>query len=362
MQIVDLRLLPVSLPLKAPFESAHEALSQRHITLVYLKSAAGNEAVGELEAFDEPGYSDELQVSERAAITDELVPALLAGKSFDQIAGHRMAKAAVELPMWSLEAQAAGVSLADMLAQQADMSVVNTIRVGISLGIAPLDQQLARVQAAVAAGYSRIKLKVAGVVDLETVQAVHAVYPDLHLIVDGNEAFSLADAPALRALEGVDMIEQPLAVGDFAGHAELQAQLDYAVCLDEDILTIADLRRAIQLGSAQAINLKPARVGGFKPALKMLAEAQAHGLTCWVGGMVESDMGRYYSQSLAQLSGLSYPGDVGPTDQFFDQAVTTWQPALVDQRMDLTHRQPPQLTDQLRDRMITQPNLLTDKP
>ena len=52
------------------------------------------------------------------------------------------------------------------------------------------------------------------------------------------------------------LIEQPLANDDFVQHAWLQQQLHTAICLDENILTLADVQTAVALKSCRAINLK----------------------------------------------------------------------------------------------------------
>ncbi|MBT9672690.1 o-succinylbenzoate synthase [Secundilactobacillus kimchicus] len=369
MRLTELRVLPVAVPLRQPFRSAHEQLKMRQLTLIYLRSDAGFEAVGELEAFTEPGYSPELQESERQALLEQLVPVLKAAPTVPEltaeslwpnVAGHRMAKAAIELPLWSLKAQEAGLTLAELLARSVGDTVQPAIPVGISLGVADLATQLKRIKWAVTAGYSRVKLKVAGLDDLSTVKAVRQAFPRLQLIVDGNEAFQLTDAAALATLAAAEviMIEQPLRAGDFVGHAKLQASLPFAICLDEDILSVEDVERVVRLGSARSLNLKPSRVGGFVESLKILRLANAHQLDCWVGGMVESSVGRYYAQSLAQLSSFKFPGDVGPSEQFFTAPLSTWQPPLRNRRLQLGDQPMPKLTPEMAARFQRQCNLL----
>ncbi|ANZ60261.1 hypothetical protein AYR62_00650 [Secundilactobacillus paracollinoides] len=368
MQLASIRMLPVSLPLKQPFTSAHEQLADRHVTLVQITTTDGLMATGELEAFDNPGYNTEMQASEAQVIRGFLVPPLKRNRDISSlnpddlwpdVSGHRMAKAAVEMTLWSLAAQAEHQSLAALLAAEAKTEQRSEIEVGISLGIADLTQQLQRIAAAQAAGYSRIKLKVGGVADIAVINQIRRQFPTIQMIIDGNGAFTENDAAELQQLDAlhVDMLEQPLASGDFAGHAQLQRQLKTPICLDEDILDLKDAQLAVLMGSCRAINLKPARVGGFTKALAILDYCQQHHIQCWVGGMVESDLGRYYSQSLARLITLSYPGDVGPASQFFETQVSDRVVKLTDGKLKLPE-EAPRLLPAYQKQMMLQENLL----
>ena len=57
-----------------------------------------------------------------------------------------------------------------------------------------------------------------------------ALGPDAPLMADANNAYTLADADRLAALDELDlmMIEQPLAWDDLVRHAELQKRLEDA--------------------------------------------------------------------------------------------------------------------------------------
>ncbi|MGZ2433800.1 L-alanine-DL-glutamate epimerase-like enolase superfamily enzyme [Rhizobium pisi] len=76
-------------------------------------------------------------------------------------------------------------------------------------------------------GYRRIKLKIATGQDLKLLDAVRARFPDIHLTVDANCCYTLADLALLRKLDsyGLDYIEQPLAWNDLHDHVRLQSIL-----------------------------------------------------------------------------------------------------------------------------------------
>lgn len=368
--LTSAKILPLTLTLNAPFSSSHAALKKRHLTLISLRDHAGHQAVGELEAFDDPGYNAETQLCERKIIQDYLLPQLKGqnletlqpSRLWPNVSGHRMAKAAIETALWSLDAQGKQLSLAENLALAAHTTVRTQIPVGISLGLASAESLQKQAKQALDAGYSRIKVKVSSLADLAKIQALRQLYPTLSIVVDGNGTFTVDDQSALAQLDrlSVAMLEQPLAANAFLAHAKLQSHLKTALCLDEDILDLKDLQLALLCHSALAINLKPARVGGFSVCLDMLKLCLQHHLTPWVGGMVESDLGRYYSQSLAFLAPFTFPGDVGPAAQFFSERVTAGAlPTLVNGALQFkSSPEPPKLTAELRQRFQQLPNLL----
>src|SRR5204863_4753045 len=111
------------------------------------------------------------------------------------------------------------------------------------------------------------------------------------LQVDVNEAWSLDGAldalPQLAAL-GVEYCEQPLAAGD-PGGAELKARSPLPIYLDEDCHTLADVAPCAE--RAHGINIKLAKAGGIREAVRMVHAARALGLGVMLGCMVESGLG-----------------------------------------------------------------------
>ena len=93
------------------------------------------------------------------------------------------------------------------------------------------------------------------------------------------------------------------------------------MCLDESINTIADLERMIALGAGRVLNLKPGRVGGFTTALTMIDLARSAGLDLWVGGMLETGIGRAHNVALASLDAFGFPGDLSPSDRYWVQDI-----------------------------------------
>jgi O-succinylbenzoate synthase len=177
---------------------------------------------------------------------------------------------------------------------------------------------------AVDEGYKRIKVKIRPGSDVEVVAAIRDRFADLPLMVDANSAYALKDIDALKALDRYDlmMIEQPLGPDDIVDHAKLQQQMETPICLDESILSAEDARKAAQLGSCKVINIKPGRVGGLAESLKILEVCKGHGVGAWVGGMLESGLGRAFLDHLAAQDGISFPGDLTPGSSYLAEDIT----------------------------------------
>jgi O-succinylbenzoate synthase len=192
---------------------------------------------------------------------------------------------------------------------------------GVSLGLEDVDALLRRVEQHVAEGYRRIKLKIEPGRDVDLLAHVRARFPGVPLSADGNGAYRLADRARLRELDDFElvMLEQPLPDADLDGHAELQAVLRTPLCLDESIRSLADSRRALELGACRIVNVKPGRVGGHAEARAIHDLCRTRGVPVWCGGMHESGIGRAHNVALATLPGFTLPGDLSASRRYWER-------------------------------------------
>ncbi|MBA2740685.1 MAG: dipeptide epimerase, partial [Actinobacteria bacterium] len=151
---------------------------------------------------------------------------------------------------------------------------------------------MARRAEAAAGSFRRLKLKLGGQdgLDVERLRAVRGV-TDLPLQVDVNEAWSLEEAlEALPQLDelGVAYCEQPLPARDEGGPA-LRDRSPVPIFVDEDCHTLADVARCAQV--AHGINIKLAKSGGIREAIRMVHAARALRLAVMLGCMLESGLG-----------------------------------------------------------------------
>ena len=325
-------LREIRLPLREPFRISSGEMRERRILLCELFSADGAHAWSECVVDDAPNYSPETLDTAWPTIARWLAPRLL-GRSISapgevhsilaqDVRGHNMAKAALEMGCWALAATHAGVPLARLLGGTREQ-----IATGISLGIQANPEALvAKATAALAEGYQKVKIKIAPGRDVEWVAAVRAaVGAGAHLMADANNAYTLDDADRLAALDDLDlmMIEQPLAWDDIMRHAELQQRLRTPLCLDESITSLERAQDMVALGAGRIINIKPGRVGGFAQSLAIHDYCAEHGIPVWCGGMLESGIGRAYNVALASLPNFRLPGDLSPSARYWSQDIVT---------------------------------------
>jgi L-alanine-DL-glutamate epimerase-like enolase superfamily enzyme len=148
-------------------------------------------------------------------------------------------------------------------------------------------------------GFRRLKLKLGGRdgLDVERVDAVRAV-TDLPLQCDVNEAWTLDEALEYLPQMKLEYCEQPLPAGDPDG-AELKQRAPIPIYVDEDCHTLADVAPCAE--RAHGINIKLAKSGGIREAVRMTHAARALGLGVMLGCMVESGLGIAPGAHIASL-------------------------------------------------------------
>lgn len=328
LRIEHIILREVGLALKEPFQISSGTQSHRRIFLIELIDADGVHAWGECVAAEYPNYGPETIDTCWHALREWVAPRVL-GVGFaapeaifpvlqKDFRGHHMAKAAVEMAAWDLTARKDGVSLAEKLGGTRER-----IAVGISLGIQKDPQTLAaKARGALERGYRKIKIKIKPGQDVDYVRAVREeLGPEAPLMADANNAYSPADSDRLAALDdlGLLMIEQPLAWDDLVRHAELQKHLKTPICLDESITGLERAEDMVALGAGRIVNIKPGRVGGFASSLAIHDFCASKGIPVWCGGMLESGIGRAHNVALASLSNFTLPGDLSPSERYWER-------------------------------------------
>ena len=150
--------------------------------------------------------------------------------------------------------------------------------------------------------FKRLKLKLGAGDgrDVERVRAVRSV-SEVPLQVDVNEAWSLDEAlealPQLAEL-GVQYCEQPLPAGDPAG-PELKRRSPLPIYVDEDCHTLEDVAACAE--RAHGVNVKLAKSGGIREAVRMTHAARALGLDLMLGCMNESGLAVAAGAQIASL-------------------------------------------------------------
>lgn len=324
IKIVNIQQYCLRLPLVTPFRTSYGRLETKAFDLLIVEDELGNQGIGELVAFERADYIEETIEMSRSVLQKELIPCLFEldfshpeeiWAAFKHTQGNFMAKSAVETAVWDLYARRIGRPLQKLFS--ADRSA---IPVGVSIGVHdnPIDL-LATAKAYIDQGYQRIKLKITPGNDIVPLQALREQYPEIQLMADANSAYTISDLPLFKQMDALKlaMIEQPFHPRDYVDHATLQKEIKTAVCLDENIRTLEDVKTAQALGSCRAINLKIPRVGGITEALRIVDFCQENDLLVWLGGMFESGVGRAMNLHFASQDYFTFPGDLSAFDRYF---------------------------------------------
>jgi L-alanine-DL-glutamate epimerase-like enolase superfamily enzyme len=282
-------------------------------TIVVLETDDGLAGAGEmapLGAFYAPAFA----AATRAGVA-ELAPLLVGAdprhpqrlrRQLDAaMLGQPSVKSAIDMAVYDLAAQAAGVPLCAYLGGRYGSSV----ELYRSVSQAPPAAMAASAAAYVAAGYRRIQVKVGGepAEDVERVHAVRAAVPaDVVLFCDANGAWTTGQARAfLRATRDLAItVEQPCMSYDDC--RALRSACPHPLILDECIDSLPALLAAHRDGVADGVTIKIARVGGVGPAALMRDVAVGLGLPVTVEDTGGSDID---TAAMAHLS-LSTPEEL----------------------------------------------------
>ncbi|WP_026565281.1 o-succinylbenzoate synthase [Bacillus sp. UNC41MFS5] len=328
MEIQRIVLRHMKMDLLHPFTTAVGTEYDKDFILVEVLTKDGISGWAESVAAIDATYKEETVKTNWHMMEDFLIPLLLkepishpdeVSERFHHVRGNYMAKAALEGAIWDAYAKQQGVSLATALGGK-----LEKIEVGVSIGIQDtVEELLSLIEGSLQEGYKRIKVKIQPGWDLNILAEIRKRYPDIPLMADANTAYTLDDIDTLKAMDqfNLTMIEQPLGFDDIIDHAQLQAQIETPICLDESIHSVEDVRKAIQLGSCKIINIKIGRVGGLTESKRIHDLCEANGIPVWCGGMLESGVGRAHNIAITSLSNFKLPGDTAASAHYWKEDI-----------------------------------------
>jgi L-alanine-DL-glutamate epimerase-like enolase superfamily enzyme len=297
---MELRTRTVSLALAEEFAIARGSRTTQEVVQLELEHEG---VVGHGEAAP-VYYRGETTESATAFLTERAAP--LAGDdpfAFEEIGrrladieGEAAAKAALDAALHDWIGKRLGLPVWRLLGL-APEAPPTSYTIGIDT-IAGTRERVRRAR-----GYRALKVKVGGAGDVARLEAVRAE-SEAALRVDANEGWTLESArelvPALVEL-GVELIEQPFPAADrdaFRALRELAPRPPLIV--DEGCHDLRDV--AGVAGYADGINVKLAKSGGLREAVRMIHAARALDLRVMLGCMVESQLGIAPAAAIASLA------------------------------------------------------------
>ncbi len=171
-----------------------------------------------------------------------------------------------------------------------------------SFTLAMADPEETREKARGASHRPVLKVKVGRADDEARLRAVREEAPDALLYVDANTAWTAKEAlrrlPMLEEL-GVAFVEQPVHPDDREGMRLLARRSRLPIVADESCERAADIPRLV--GAVDGINIKLAKAGSLREAMRMVHTARSHGMSVMLGCMLQSTLGIAAAVQLAPL-------------------------------------------------------------
>lgn len=288
---MKLRVNPIHAPLRSEFLASHGSVSTRELLLVTLETAAGE--LGHGEAAPLPTY-DGVTIAEVGQALEACRRALADAdsKAHDDVVARcaevtvlPQALAAIDLALWDLAGQRAGVPVWQLLGASPPGPVL------VNWTIASSDRSGAAHEAAQArsAGFQTVKAKVAIGDDHGRLAAVRAVAgPQMAIRIDANGAWSPPEAEAaLRVLTpvGIELCEEP--VRGLTAIRDLTSRTSIPLALDES----ANDPDALEDQVCPFICLKVSACGGISGLLNTAHRARRAGYEVFLASTLDGPLG-----------------------------------------------------------------------
>jgi L-Ala-D/L-Glu epimerase len=290
---VELKARKATLQLAETFVISRGAEDEAEVVQVEIRHD-GASGFGEAAPIDRYGESAESALAWLDGVVLGDDPFALDELDAGLAPGEQAARAAIDAALHDLQGKLVGRPVYSLLGLR---------RVGPptswTVWLGDPDDMARRAQRAQERGFMRLKLKLGGRdgLDLERVRAVRAA-TDLPLQCDVNEYWTLDEALEYLPQMELEYCEQPLPAGDPDG-PELKRRSPVAIYVDEDCHVLADVAACAE--RAHGVNIKLAKSGGIREAVRIVHAARALGLGLMLGCMVESGLGIAAGAHIASL-------------------------------------------------------------
>lgn len=310
MYIKSVRIYGIRSPLIEPFIISYGIYPDLPAVIVKIETNDGQ--VGYGEGVPDQCVTGETVESTYAVLKNELASEVIGLSPFQieeahqrfnlKVLGSTSAKAALDLAMYDLMGKITGQPVYNLLGGKAYKNLLVPQVISIKEPIEMAEDALRFVNT----GFRSIKIKVGAddwQKDVERINHVRKAIGDTQMRVDVNQGWK-DRATSMQAIEKIkdcdlDWVEQPVTADDLEALAEVKHATPVRIMVDEGVHDIKDLLKVIQLRAADVVNIKLMKAGGLYPALAIAYMAEAAGMTCQVGSMVETAIGTAAGAHLA---------------------------------------------------------------
>lgn len=279
-----------------PFTIATGTMHYAQNTFIRMHTSDGLYGVGECSAF--PMIAGETQSTCFEMAKD--FAALWKGKDESDIdsrldeldaftAFNRTIKSAFDMALFDLAAKRAGQPLYKYL-----NGAIKPLQTDLTIGIASPEDMAIKAKEFIKSGVEILKVKLGkdATTDIQRIRLIReAVGTGPKIRVDANQGWTFDEAKmVLQAIAayGVEFCEQPMRYWNDALLPELRRHSPVKIMADESVFDHHDAIRLINSSSCDYINIKFAKSGGIREAIRINEVAAAAGIPCMMGGMLES--------------------------------------------------------------------------
>ncbi|MDE2740882.1 MAG: mandelate racemase/muconate lactonizing enzyme family protein [Gemmatimonadota bacterium] len=288
MKIAAIETFDLTCPLEQPFGWSQGWLDQRSTTLVKVTTDDGLVGWGEGAAADlVDGLLAPLLIGQdpmdRAGLWERMFHALYNGNNAVGLAGSALS--ALDIALWDLAGKATGLPVCALLGGKVrDKVAVYATGLYYTEGEFP-DRLLDEARGYVAAGFKGMKTKVGGLFIAEDVARVRAlrdaIGPDIHLMVDANEAYNATTAIRIgQKLADLDLVwfEEPVNAQDLDAYLEVKAALPMAIAGGENLRTRYEFKPYLTRRAYDIVQPDIMHCGGITEMQRICAMANACGI------------------------------------------------------------------------------------
>nr|WP_106780205.1 dipeptide epimerase [Lysinibacillus timonensis] len=302
MKIIDIKLFEVEAPLISPFKTALRTVNR--IQNIGVQVITDEDVIGLGEATPTAAITGETKSSIENAIIDYIKPAIM-GMNIDELSPimekinasiykNTSAKAAVDMAIYDLFAKKLNAPLYKVLG-----GFRQELQTDLTISVNDTPEMINDCLNAVKRGFQILKVKVGKDPNGDAeriIQIRHAVGRNITLRVDANQGWTPKQAVKIigkmeDAGVDIELVEQPVHYADLKGLQYVTANTQTNILADESVFSAQDAIKIIEMRAADLINIKLMKTGGIYQAQKLCHVAEANGIECMIGCMLETKIG-----------------------------------------------------------------------
>jgi len=298
MRIVRCDIWRMSIPLVKPFVIATATMNSYQGVILRLRTADG------LEGWGESAPSPEVTGETPASVESELRAASKKVLSLDPLeTGASLATAsswirgpaalaALDIALHDLKCRHYSIPLHRLLG-----GCRKSVETSVTISIRDGTETQRQAEELVRKGFKILKVKIGTdpEKDIARIRRLRGSLGGLVRIrVDANQGYTVREAlNVLRGIYGCDVefCEQPVPKNDLRALARVRRSSPVPVMADESVRGPSDVLEIIRLKAADMVNLKLMKSGGLRGAQQLCRIAEAAGIPCQMGCMIETGIG-----------------------------------------------------------------------